>query len=166
MGSTLARFNTFRLFYLGFHLVYGVHCPRSLAFMTFMWCVADWNSFGLCSNRATDHLLRWMYYFDLRFLSFQHRKMLYNSLIASHLKYCCAVWGAGPPSRLNGLLSTQNRCWKIMSFTPCLESPKPLYPKYKVLDIYKLVYQAICIFMYRVKCNQAPLLWPLNFPQS
>ena len=91
-----------------------------------------------------------------RFLSFQHRKMLYNSLIASHLQYCCGVWGAGPPSRLNGLLSTQNRCLKIMSFTPRLESPKPLYSKYKVLDIYKLVYQAICIFMYRVKSNQAP----------
>ena len=90
------------------------------------------------------------------FLSFQHRKMLYNSLIFPSLHYCCEVWGAGPPSKLRCLLAAQNRCLKIISFAPRFASPKPLYSLYNILDIYKMVYQSICVFMHSIKLRRAP----------
>ncbi len=90
------------------------------------------------------------------FLSFQHRKMLYNSLVFPHLHYCCSVWGAGPPSNLHSLLAVQNRCLKIINFSSYLDSPLPLYLLYNTLDIYKMVYFSICLLMHAIKTNRAP----------
>ena len=97
----------------------------------------------------------------LRFLktSFPKRilKMIYMSLIHSHINYCNLIWGAAEKSNLLPILLLQKKAIRIINMSGYLDESQPIFKSLGILTIYQLYLFNCLLFMHKcIKQNQYP----------
>ena len=97
----------------------------------------------------------------LRFLRYCYPqnvlKMIYMSLIYSHINYCNLIWGAAEDGIIEPLFLLQKKAIRIITQSHYLEHTAPLFENLKLLTVYQ-VYKLNCsLFIYKcLKCNYTP----------
>ena len=84
-------------------------------------------------------------------------KMIYMSLIYSHINYCNLIWGAAEVGIVEPLFILQKKSIRIITKSSYLEHTAPLFKSLKLLTVYQ-VYSLNCsLFMHKcLKCNYCP----------
>ena len=91
-----------------------------------------------------------------RSLSIGNLKLLYHSLVHSHLTYGTALWGSAYQYRLHKLEITQKKCMRHICDVPYNTHTNPLFKKLcipRLKDIYKI---QLCKFMYSYTHGKLP----------
>lgn len=78
-------------------------------------------------------------------LDFDQLKMLYHSLVESHLRYCILGWGGVAKTHLTPLETLQKRFLKIMLGRSSIYPSDLLYTEAKLFDIRQLYYYNISV---------------------
>jgi hypothetical protein len=92
-----------------------------------------------------------------RFLSTDNLRLLYHSLVHSHLSYGTILWGAAYQYKLHRLEIIQKRCIRNVCNLSYNEHTSPLFRKLaipKLEDIYKL---QLCKLMYSYVHDKLPI---------
>ena len=100
-------------------------------------------------NRASYILSKLRHYVDTETL-----KMVYYSLVNSHLSYCISTWGGAPPSILEPLNIVQRKIIRIMTYSHYQARTTPHFLELKILklqDIYKL---NLSLLFHKIHNNQ------------
>ena len=93
------------------------------------------------------------------FLTENCLKLIYFSLIHSHLSYANIVWASNYSSKLLKLFSLQKHVCRIILYKNKMHHAKPLLKKLNVLSIHDInIYQHL-IFMYRYSINNLPKIF-------
>jgi exonuclease III len=93
------------------------------------------------------------------FLNTNCLKLIYFSLIHSHMSYGNICWASNFSTKLAKLLSLQKHACRIILSKNRMYHAKPLLKKLNILTIYDMnIYQHL-VFMYRFKENNLPLLF-------
>ena len=64
--------------------------------------------------------------------------MLYYALVYPYLIYGNVVWGNTYKTKLIPILNIQKKILRLLTFSPYREHSKPLFDKYKILNIYQI----------------------------
>lgn len=86
------------------------------------------------------------------------RKIVYYSLIHSHLQYLCSVWGSASKTILMPLQVAQNSAIKSVFSLPRLYSTVPLYTSCKILPIKGLYIVNIIVFIFKMQFKNKQML--------
>ena len=84
-------------------------------------------------------------------------KMIYMSLIYSHINYCNLIWGAAEVGIIEPLFILQKKSIRIITKSPYLEHTTPLFESLKLLTVYQVYTLNCSLFMYKcLKFNYCP----------
>ena len=81
---------------------------------------------------------------------------LYNTLILTHLSYCCMVWGNTFKTHLHRLFITQKKALRTVCNAPFNCHTNHLFSECKILTISDLVLMYTYSFMYQYNSNTLP----------
>ena len=86
-------------------------------------------------------------------------KMIYMSLIYSHINYCNLIWGGAEDGIIEPLFKLQKKALRIITRSGYLEHTAPLFKSLELLKVNE-VYKLNCtLFIYKcLKCNYFPEL--------
>ena len=95
-------------------------------------------------------------------------RLVYNSLIQSHLNYCSNIWGLGAESSLNSIFISQKKAIRAVEngFNNCFynkdtgELPchtKPIFARNNFLTIYNIVAKNCLTAMHKVYLDISPV---------
>ena len=90
-------------------------------------------------------------------------KILYHSLILSHLQYCTLLWANSYRSHLHKLRLLQKKAIRIISNTDYLAHSSKLFLNLKLLKLDDLMKFQLGTFMYKLKYNKLPNVIPHMF---
>ena len=76
-------------------------------------------------------------------------RMLYFSLIQSHLNYCITTWGGSPKSILNPLHVLQKKAIRIITYSKYDSHTAPLFNELQILNINNLYQLNLAILIYK-----------------
>ena len=84
-------------------------------------------------------------------------KLIYMSLVYSHINYCNLIWGAAEDGIIEPLFILQKKAIRIITKSHYLEHTAPLFESLKLLTVYQ-VYKLNCsLFIYKcLNCNYTP----------
>ena len=91
---------------------------------------------------------------------------LYDSLILPHLNYGIILWGSSATSYLIRLVSLQKRCLRLITNSPYLSPPSPLFLRLKLLRLNDLFNYQIGIFLYNYTQNCLPEVFDSFFTEN
>ena len=94
--------------------------------------------------------------YRLQFLPQNVSKMLYHSLVSSHVNYCNIVWGFTTKKNIERIHKLQKRGIRIITHSPFVSSSVPLFLKMKSLPVSDLVSLQTALFMFRLRNNLLP----------
>ena len=103
-----------------------------------------------------------------RFLSTDHLKILYYSLIHPHILYGLRLWGTSYQKLTKGIVTLQKKAIRILSNAHYNDHSSPLFKNAKVLKFHDLCYLDILKFMYSFVNNllPEPLLFIFEFQRN
>ena len=81
---------------------------------------------------------------------------LYCTLVLPYLNYALLLWGNVNEFYMNKIFRIQKRALRTISNSSYLCPTKPLFKKYKVLNIFDMYAKEAAMFMYKYKCNMLP----------
>ena len=81
---------------------------------------------------------------------------LYCTLVLPYLNYGLLVWGNGNKDLLNKVFRLQKRALRVISNSAYLCPTKPLFDKFKTLNIYDMYLKETAIFMFKYKHGLLP----------
>ena len=84
----------------------------------------------------------------LQFLPRNVLKLLYHSLISSHLSYCATIWGISSKHNLNRILLLQKRALRLITHSHYLQPSAPLFSQMSILPIHSIVSLQTGVFMH------------------
>ena len=86
-------------------------------------------------------------------------KMIYMSLIYSHINYCILIWGSAEKGIIEPLFKLQKKAIRIITNSRFLDHTAPLFKSLALLTVYK-VYDLNCtLFIYKcLNCDYFPEL--------
>ena len=90
-------------------------------------------------------------------------KILYHSLILSHLQYCTLLWANSYRSHLHKLRLLQKKAIRIISNTDYLAHSSKLFLNLKLLKLDDIMTFQLGTFMYKLKYNKLPNVIPHMF---
>lgn len=85
------------------------------------------------------------------------KKLIYNSLVNSHLNYLCMVWGSACKIALSPLQIVQNKAIKAVYNLPRLTESKNMYMSYSVLPIRSMYAYNLLIFIFNNPSWEEPV---------
>ena len=88
-------------------------------------------------------------------------KIVYHSLILSHLQYCTLLWANSYHSHLHKLRLLQKIAIRIISNTDYLAHSSKLFLNLKLLKLDDIMKFKLGTFMYKLKYNKLPNVIPL-----
>ena len=95
----------------------------------------------------------------LRFLrtTFPKRilKLIYMSIIHSHINYCNIIWGSAEKSNLQPIFLLQKKAVRIINMSGYLDSSQPIFESLEILTIFQLYLYNCSLFAH--KCIQQNL---------
>ena len=81
-------------------------------------------------------------------------KMIYMSLIYSHINYCILIWGSAEKGIVEPLFKLQKKAVRIISRSGYLDHTEPLFKTLKLLTVYKVFDLTCILFIYKcLNCN-------------
>ena len=83
----------------------------------------------------------------------QTLKIVYDSLVYSHLNYCISIWDMASHNALDPLIKLHKRILKIITKSPPLTPTLPLFKKLNFLKIEEIYKFEIAKKMYQYKTN-------------
>ena len=85
------------------------------------------------------------------------QRMIYMSLVFSHINYCILVWGCAEQVHIERLFKLQKKAIRIITNSYYLEHTAPIFKSLRLLNVYK-VYELNCIsFIFKcLNCNYLP----------
>ena len=92
-------------------------------------------------------------FYRLQFLPQKILKLLYYSLVNSHLSYCNIIWGFTSKSNLDRIHKLQKRVIRIITNSNFLAHTDPLFKKMKILPIHDMILLNVASFMFMVSYN-------------
>ena len=94
----------------------------------------------------------------LQFLPRSVLKLLYHSLISSHLSYCAIIWvfSSKHTCNLNRILLLQKRALRFITHSHYLQPSAPLFSRNSILPIHSIVSLQTCIFMHNCYSDKLP----------
>ena len=97
----------------------------------------------------------------LRILRFsfpkQIMRIIYMSLIFSHVNYCNLIWGSACKSTLEPLFRLQKKAIRLVNNSHYLEHTAPIFNSLKMLTLYQVYDNNCLIFIYKcIKANKFP----------
>ena len=90
-------------------------------------------------------------------------KILYHSLILSHLQYCTLLWANSYYSHLQKLRLLQKKAIRIISNADYLAHSSKLFWNLKLLKLDDTMQFQLGTFMYKIKYNKLPSVTPHMF---
>ena len=90
-------------------------------------------------------------------------KILYHSLVLSHLQYCTLLWANSYHSHLHKLRLLQKKAIRIISNTDYLAHSSKLFFNLKLLKLDDIMKFQLGTFMYKLKYNKLPNVIPHMF---
>ena len=90
-------------------------------------------------------------------------KILYHSLILSHLQYCTLLWANAYHSHLHKLRLLQTKAIRIISNTDYLAHSSKLFLNLKLLKLDDIMKFQLGTFMYTLQYNKLPNVIPHMF---
>ena len=90
------------------------------------------------------------------FLPKQAMYHLYCSMVLCYLNYGILLWGNSCKEYLSKVLRLQKRALRIVSNSSYLSASKPLFDKYKTLDVFSLYKKEVAVFMFKYQRNLLP----------
>ena len=81
---------------------------------------------------------------------------LYCSLVQPYLNYGLLLWGNANKESISKVFKIQKRALRVISNSPYLSHSKPLFDKYKTLNIFDLYKKETGICMYKYKQDMLP----------
>ena len=93
------------------------------------------------------------------FLDTKHLLLLYNSLVLSHVNYCCFLYSNTYSTNLNELEKLQKRAVRIVDRQPRLAHTAPIFKKLKLLRLKDIGNQQMILLLHRkLKANLPNLI--------
>jgi hypothetical protein len=99
--------------------------------------------------KASYLLSKLRHYVDLPTL-----KMIYYSLVHSHLSYCITIWGGAPPTTKKPLVTIQNKIIRIITFSQYRTHAPPLFLKLNILQIDDIYRLHLALLIHKIFNNQ------------
>jgi hypothetical protein len=90
------------------------------------------------------------------FISKKALKMLYFSLVHSHLTYCPIIYSIASKSHFNNLMVQQKKAVRIISDASYNEHTAPLFITHEILRLDYLIIQSKLTFMHSIKYQYCP----------
>ena len=84
----------------------------------------------------------------------------------TYLNYANLSWGSTNRTNLRKLLSQQKHAVRIINNRTRLDHTNELFKSQKILNIYKLNYLSVAIFMYQIRNKAAPLTFSGSFEKE
>ena len=97
------------------------------------------------------------------FINERNRKLLYFSLIHSHLNSANIVWGSTHKSKLNKLYGLQKHACKVVNFKSKYDSGERVLKSMNIINIFDLNIMHHLIFMFKLKNRQLPEIFQSYF---
>ena len=86
-------------------------------------------------------------------------KMIYMSLIYSHINYCILIWGSAEDSIIEPLFKLQKKAIRIITKSRFLEHTAPLFKSLSLLTVHKMYDLNCTLFIYKcLNCSYFPEL--------
>ena len=79
---------------------------------------------------------------------------LYYSFVYHYLIYCMEAWGSA--CQLHPLLLTQKKVIRVITFSPYLAQTDPMFTKFNILPLNKIIFSRIGIMMYKYSKGLLP----------
>ena len=93
-------------------------------------------------------------------------KILYHSLVLSHLQYCTLLWANSYHSHLHKIRLLQKKAIRIISNTDYLAHSSKLFLNLKLLKLDDIMKFQLGTFLYKLKYNKLPNVIPHMFVTS
>ena len=81
-------------------------------------------------------------------------KIVYHSLLGSHLQYGAQLWGQGNCVNQNIIQNLQNQALRKITFKKFHDPVNPLYKDLKILKFKDLLHLQNCLFVLQIEQNQ------------
>ena len=92
----------------------------------------------------------------------QTLKIVYYSVVYSHLNYCVSTWGMASHNALDPLIKLHKRIVRIITKSPPLTPTLPLFKKLNFLKIEEICKFEIAKKMYQYKTTGSPKIHLIN----
>ena len=99
--------------------------------------------------KASYLLSKLRHYVDISTL-----KMIYYSLVHSHISYCITTWGGAPPTTIKPLITIQNKIIRIITFSHYKTHAPPLFLKLSILQIDDIYRLHLALLIHKISNNQ------------
>lgn len=94
--------------------------------------------------------------YSKKYLSLQTIQRMYFSIVDSHFRYCCSVWGCAGETTLRKLQKLQNRAARVVTNSPFDQTSLPLISKLGWLTVKEMIdFETACI-VYKALHGLAP----------
>ena len=89
------------------------------------------------------------------YVGIQELKMIYYSLVHSHLSYCISSWGGAPKSTLDPLIRLQKKIVRIITFSKFDSHSQPIFNKLQILNIPNLYNYSLAVELHKINCSSS-----------
>ena len=91
-----------------------------------------------------------------RFLDMNTLIQMYHSFVFPYLIYCIEIWGNASAIHLEPLKKIQKKSIRAITFSEFSAPSEPLFKKNNILNFDKLVFQRICLMMFKHHIGDVP----------
>ena len=81
---------------------------------------------------------------------------MYHSFVFPYLIYCIEIWGNASAIHLEPLKKIQKKSIRAITFSEFSAPSEPLFKKTNILNFDKLVFQRICLMMFKHHMGDVP----------
>ena len=101
--------------------------------------------------------------YSKRYLSLQTIQMMYFSIVDSHFRYCCSVWGCAGDTSIRKLQKLQNRAARVVTNSPFDHTSLPSVSKLGWLTVKEMIDFKTACMVYKALHGLAPPYKKLMF---
>ena len=145
---------------LNLNLTLDNHCIDMVTEATFLGVVIDnklsWKahvkhiSSKISKSIAILRILRFSYPISVL-------RLIYMSLIYSHINYCNLIWGSANQTTLDPLLKLQKKAVRLVNKAKYLDHTEPIFHSLQIMTIHKMFMLNCLVFVYKcLKCYKYP----------
>ena len=91
-----------------------------------------------------------------RFLNMNTLIQMYHSFVFPYLIYCVEIWGNASTIHLDPLKKIQKKSFRAITFSEFSAPSEPLFQRSNILNFDKLVFQRICLMMFKHHIGVVP----------
>ena len=81
---------------------------------------------------------------------------MYHSFVFPYLIYCVEIWGNASAIHLDPLIKIQKKSIRAITFSELSAPSEPLFLRTNILNFDKLVFQSICLMMFKHHIDDVP----------